>query len=762
MTTTRVSGGVLLAMMLVLQASAQVGAWKNYTSMQDAKAVARSENTFWAATSGGMFSWTEGTTSFSRFTNAEGLKSIDLTAIAVDRYGEVWTGTSTGMIHVYAPKNNTWRYVPDIATTNQTDKQINQLAGFGDTLLISTNFGLSVFRIGRFQFGDTYTRFGSFTGTTRIVVRSAAIFGGRIWAAISVGASISRVASADLANPNLLPPEAWTVESVGSSGTTVRFLGVFNDRLYAGTSAGVFVREANAWTPVDSLAGRNIRAFDVSPSALVVIDDAFRTSTMNSQGVVSQYGTPLPFPPNAVTLSAAGRPIVATSGAGLMSYSTTWESHFPNGPAANQFAGVFVEDDGTVWGASGNQSARGFYRFDGKEWKSFNTSNSPALPTNDYYRVSVGCNGDRWISSWGKGVLRMPKGVDTVLAENIFNVNVGMKGIPHPTDSTYVVTGSTVCDGQGNVWVPLLQPRDDRVFAVRRANGSWTTFPAYIGATKATYLTDVTVDRSLAVDAFGNIWAVIPVVPPLGVINLNNRGSLPDSVADFHLNSANGLPSNVIRTIVVDRDGDVWIGTDRGIAIVLDPSNPTRSGAIASYKPLSGVNVNTIAVDPLNQKWVGTNEGAILLSRDGTQTLAQYTVATTDGKIISNEIKSIAVDPKSGTVYFGTMNGLASLTTAAAEPKPSFDELVISPNPYRIPSATPVTIDGLVENSKIKILTIDGRLVRELTTPGGRIGFWDGKDERGRDVASGIYLVIGYSETSKGSVGKGKLAVIRK
>ena len=97
--------------------------------------------------------------------------------------------------------------------------------------------------------------------------------------------------------------------------------------------------------------------------------------------------------------------------------------------------------------------------------------------------------------------------------------------------------------------------------------------------------------------------------------------------------------------------------------------NPKRKGGIAAYKPLTGQMINTIAVDALNQKWVGTNEGVILLSADGTQVLAQYTVQNTGGKLIDNDIKSIAVDPGTGTVYFGTRSGLASLTTPAAAPR---------------------------------------------------------------------------------------------
>ncbi len=756
---TRVGGGVILAVLWAFHAPAEVGVWKNYTSMQDVRAVARSGNKLWAATSGGMFTWTEGSSSFSRFTNAEGLKSIDLTAIAIDGNGDVWSGSSTGMLHVYSPQKNTWRYVPDISTATQTDKRINHLIAFGDTLLVSTNFGLSVFRVSRFQFGDTYTKFGVFTGNVRVAVSSVVLFDGKIWAAISTSTT-SRVAWADLSNPNLLPPEAWTLQMVGTSTTRVRALALFNNKLYAATNAGLFAYDGGSWNAIDSLAGKNLLALHAAGGVLATVDDAFTTYTLSGQNVLSRYGGLLPYMPTAVTLSADNKPIVATAEGGLLTYNTSWTSHFPNGPLSNQFVSVAVDNNGRVWGASGNQTAKGFYRFDGTNWKSFNVSNNPALPTNDCYRVSVGCNGERWISTWGRGVVLIPPGTDTVLAQNVFGTNVGMKGVPW--DTSYVVTGSIACDARGNTWVPLLLPSDDRTMAVRRPNGTWTTFPVYVGGIKATYLTDNSVDRSLAVDAFGNIWATVPIVGPLGVVNLNNKGNAPDSIADFHLTTNSGLPSNVIRTIVVDRDGDVWIGTDRGIAIVLDPSNPTRSGAIAGYKPLNGTTINAIAVDPLNQKWVATNEGAVLLSRDGTQALAQFTVENTNGKIISNEIKSIAVDGRTGTVYFGTTNGLASFTTTASEPKANFDELIISPNPYRIPSTVPVTIDGLIENSTLKILTIDGTLVREVRTPGGRVGFWDGKDETGKDVASGIYIVVAYSDANKGKVGTGKVAVIRR
>ena len=48
---------------------------------------------------------------------------------------------------------------------------------------------------------------------------------------------------------------------------------------------------------------------------------------------------------------------------------------------------------------------------------------------------------------------------------------------------------------------------------------------------------------------------------------------------------ANGFPSNEAKTLVMDCDNDLWVGTDRGIAIVLNAADPTAKGAIARYRP---------------------------------------------------------------------------------------------------------------------------------------------------------------------------------
>jgi len=757
--------GMRLRMVLLLicvsagTATAATGTWQNFTSMKDVTGVTRDSSLYWAASSGGMFSWDPTGNVFQMYTNAEGLRTIDLTAIGIDADRAVWTGSTSGVLHRLSPANGTIQVVMDIANASQTNKRINKLSMSGDSMLICTAFGLSIFRIDRFEFGDTYTRFGDIPSDTRTAVLDAAIQTGRIWATLSDGQTINRIAHASLSEPNLLPPESWTLEEAGPPGSVPGPLQVTDGRLYAGTTAGLYEREETGWIPVQSLAGRNIIDLAEGSGSLLVCTASGEVFTVDAGGNATLTGGTLPFPATSLTASAGGEPLVGSTGGGILALETSWTSHLPNGPNGNRFVSITVDPDGAIWCGSGSTNGSGLFRYNGTTWTSFTTATS-ALPTDDIYRVSATCDGAVWASSHGRGLIQIPYQTLAFDSTNVYGTNIGMVGIPG--DLSYVVPSNVVCDASGNTWTTTVLSADRRLLTARRADGSWITLPAIVNGAPVGTLTDVQVDvdRCLAVDAFDNLWSVVRDGAYKGVVSFGNQGTI-DSVAAFHVTAADGLPSDDIRTIVVDRDNDIWVGTSQGIGIILDPSNPLRPGGIASYRPLYGLTVNTIAVDPLNRKWVGTTEGAILLSPDGTQAIEALTVETTAGKLISDDVKSIAVDPLTGTVYFGTASGLASLTTPAAAPKQSFEELVIYPNPYLVPNTTPLTVDGLVENSSIRILSIDGTLVRDLQTPGGRIGFWDGKDEGGNDVSSGIYIVVGYSEDGS-QIANGKVAVLRR
>jgi hypothetical protein len=166
-----------------------------------------------------------------------------------------------------------------------------------------------------------------------------------------------------------------------------------------------------------------------------------------------------------------------------------------------------------------------------------------------------------------------------------------------------------------------------------------------------------------------------------------------------------------------------------------------------------------MTVDPLNRKWIGTNQGLLLVSSDGTSLYETYTAS--NSPLPADKIVSLAVDDATGKIYAGTDDGIVSFETTAKKAVDAFTELFIYPNPYKLnANLGRLTIDGLIKDADIKVLTINGKLIKEFSSPGGRIAYWDGKDTAGRLVASGVYLIIAFDKEGN-NIKTAKVAVLR-
>lgn len=229
-----------------------------------------------------------------------------------------------------------------------------------------------------------------------------------------------------------------------------------------------------------------------------------------------------------------------------------------------------------------------------------------------------------------------------------------------------------------------------------------------------------------------------------------------------------GLPDPNVRAFAEDLDGRLWIGTARGLAIVFSPgsvfANPNlatpswaRTPDQASYF-LRDLNIYAIAVDPASRKWLASSDGAWLLNAAGNEVLAHFTPE--NSPLPSATVLDVAIDDASGTVYFATDQGIVSYRGDSVAPAARADRLQVFPNPYR-PEADPfVRVEGLVAETRIRILTIDGQVVASFDGRGGT-ATWDGRDQRtGQLVPSGVYLVAAAGLNGEGT-SYGKIAIVR-
>jgi flagellar hook assembly protein FlgD len=162
-------------------------------------------------------------------------------------------------------------------------------------------------------------------------------------------------------------------------------------------------------------------------------------------------------------------------------------------------------------------------------------------------------------------------------------------------------------------------------------------------------------------------------------------------------------------------------------------------------------------VDAVDNKWIATNNGIWVLNPDGSELLLHITAETYP--LISNVVKSLAQNKNTGTVYAGTDNGMSEMSTTAILPNSTYD-IVCSPQPFDPSRDNTLIIDGLAESSQVRILTMNGELVKSIETASRSIT-WDGTDDNGNLVGSGVYVVSASSSTTK-VTGVGKIALIRR
>jgi ligand-binding sensor domain-containing protein len=741
---------LLLCWMFAPQgAAAGIGTWKNYTSMRSVRAVASDGQTIWAATSGGLFRFDPADSSYKKLVNSDGLSSNNVTAIAADTSGIIWIGHQSGAIDVYDSKKDSWRYITDVSLSAKTNKIINGFTRAGDKIYIAAGFGIAVFSVTKFEFSDTYTGFST---AVQPNVLSVSFFQNRVFAVTNSGIISSKTGAV-----NLAAPESWEILSPIITGNGLM---LFNNGLYASTAAGLLKFQSNNW--INAGIGGATRMIASLDTALIITEFG-QVKSFNTAGNISILS---PFIPYVVTSAAAlnGKSYLGFENNGIGAVRNgVWENYFPNSPYSNSFYQLTVDEEGVLWSATGQYNGgSGFYSFNGTTWRNYNVANTPQLLTNDCFAVSVGPNNSKWISTWGEGIMVVNSKGDVVRRIDYADGGIigsirGGTGLP-----SYIVASKAATDRLGNVWFSsFLSANNDKVVWKVKADSSLESFTGTPFGKFPSFMLGMHIDQNQTKWFTNTLHGRATEDPTL--VFYNESKIIPGASATGWgtITLDDGATNTQSETMVFDRDGDLWIGTGSGITIITDVGNPKSRITKVFLGAVRDQLINCIAVDPLNNKWVATNSGVFILSPDGTQLLQQYNVELSGGKMLDDNVLSIAFDTKKGIAYFGTEKGLSSVEITAIAAKNSFSSIDLSPNPVYLPNHSSVEIRGLVDESTIKILALNGKVIKQFPAQGGGRAFWDCRDGEGRMVASGVYIVVAHNRAGD-QIASSKIAVIRK
>ena len=330
-------------------------------------------------------------------------------------------------------------------------------------------------------------------------------------------------------------------------------------------------------------------------------------------------------------------------------------------------------------------------------------------------------------------------------------------------DETFIVSGITM-DGKGNIWgtsgnnynLPLsvFNGNQSRHFSIGESGGVLSNNSYAISA-----------------DNFNRVW----VSSSSKLVMYKYSGNVMDPTSEVWLEERvdPGITMRTPLDINVSSKNRLWILTPIGLIhkdLQVSDTNPVSqtgptatNGDLFPYFPNVVFNTNSrIRFDPRGNVWVTSEfDGIHIVTENGEYWPDINGLNESNSNLLSNHVNDVTFDKDEGIAYIATVKGVSVIRIPFSEEKKSYNYVNIFPSPFRIPSSIPMTVEGLKDESSLKIMTLNGKVLRSIPNSEvqGYQAFWNGRDESGELVGTGVYLIAVYDKSGAATIGK--VAVIR-
>jgi ligand-binding sensor domain-containing protein len=740
-----------------------IGEWRDHLPYRMTHSVASDGTKIYCATEYGIFYYNKNDNSLNRLNRIEGLNDIGIARIGYNKQNNTllvaYNNTNIDLI-----KGNVIINMPDILSSSAItpeERTINNLLFIDNLAYLSCGFGIVVIDLDKEEVKDTW-----YIGPngSHLRVNDLTYSNEQFIAATDVG-----IYHADIDDPNLAYFGAWTKDESLPYPDAVYNHITWNDETLivnkfseAWGSDTLLVKQNEIWGTNENISNRNdvygIKLIDdltyiVQRYTVTAVD-----KDLEVQKLIYTYFTD-GSSPRDVDVDNSGI-WIADERNGLVfeeSYGK-FMMFYPNGPTSADVFNVDIVDQ-DLWVASGgrNLSWGNLWKkgsvsslVDGF-WKTINsaTEGSGALDS-IYDIVSIAVNpynkNKIFAGSWHLGLAEFDRNTYKTL------YNPENSSLEYKTNQGAPVckVGGLAFDNAGNLWITNSGANNILSVMINEGgNVDWRSF--YLGSQSSGK--DI---GQLIIDTYGQKW----ILWRQGYIIVFDDNGTPKNPADDdakHLTSAQGngsIPGSRVYSIAQDLDGEMWVGTDEGIAVIYSPENvfsqysfdaqriliPRNDGTGLADILLEFETITAIAVDGDNNKWIGTDRsGVYQVSPDGLIEKQHFT--TNNSPLLSNNITDIAINDETGEVFFGTANGIISYKSTSTGGGTTNSDVYAYPNPVRPGYSGPIAIKGLVNNASFKITDISGSLIYSGRAEGGQ-AIWPGTNFNGRRAQSGVYLVF--------------------
>ena len=725
-----------------------LGQWRDHVPNRNVIHVELISNEVFAATPFGIFTYDQTNNEFQRKTKVNGLSDIGLKVLGKDpssnRVCVVYTNSNVDIIDDDLVSN-----IPDILLKKtSSDKTINNVAWIGDYIYLSSNLGIIVINPAKNEIKETY-RTGQTSQDEKVY--QVSVLEDVVYAATEHG-----LKKANFNSSTMNGIGAWSteVDAILSAGKYDDLL-VWDNHLIAQKGDSIFIKRSGIWSlfyasrkPISKLSMSNHKLFmfqtDQDQSGIEIF-------TSSNDSTHTLYSANLSAPLDCK--EANGVLWVADRVEGLLRFEgRNVQVNNPSSPD-DIATGEAIYFNNTIWASAGSvsqdwqgKSTKGsVFQFDGSKWFTYNNQTNAELDSLPDIISLAGdpSSGDVFLGSFGGGLASL----------NQSKVNVYKQNSPISPSSllqgSYLVGG--VCsDQESNIWVTNYGASNQLL--VKKPDGAWKTFNIpFQHADNAV--------SKVIVDASSYKWIVSP--KGNGLFCFDDAGTLDQTNDDrwryFRQGKGSGnLPSSTVLSIASDRNGFLWVGTDRGVGIIQCGDNIFNTADCEASLPIVQQDayagllfgeepVYDIAVDGADRKWIATHHGVWLISADGQKVIYRFT--KTNSPLLSDIVHHIVFNKENGEVFFLTDWGICSFRGTAIDPDVVKQKVIVFPNPVPPGYAGVIAVKGVPENSWVKITELDGRLVFQTRSLGGQ-AVWNGRNYKGEKITSGAYLIFISNESN--------------
>jgi len=715
--------------------------------------VAESADKVYGLSDGALYSYDKEDNSIEQYSKINGLSDNKISLISYSPENKMLViGYDNSNIDLLTDEGKIIN-IPDIKNlTVGYDKTINRIEFSGKKAYLSMAYGVSIINLTKYEISDSYTY--------RINTFSTAIYDGKIFAATDRGIYAAQT------NTNLIDFSNWS----SYNALVVKDFELYGGKLAALTkSSEVFIIDGSGinkiYTSSTNLTnllsvGTNLVAF--GETQITVFKDfnnqiTFPTTNLYfASGISSIQSIWIASGQNGIN-----KMNISDSGLNTEALNIKPEGPLANSPYRMRFSGSkLMVVGGGAW--DDRFKMKGMIMFyENEKWTYINIDTIEVpLGVRDLVDIIEDPKetGHIYVASYGEGLYEFRN--NKLVKRHTFD-NSALETI-YPGHPNYIRIDALCFDKDGNLFMG--NGGISNTLKCLTKDNQWITFTYSDIANKHGLLQIIQSKK-------GVYWLVNGRVNS-GIFAFNTNGTLNTQVDDkfiyrsefIYLDNLEekSFKANNYYCIAEDKNGAMWVGTSAGPIVFNNTSKvfettftcsrvkvPRNDGTNLADYLLENEKIKAIAVDGANRKWIGTEaSGVYLVSENGQQTIQHFT--SENSPLISNKILSIAINPNTGEVFFGTDKGITAYRSEAIEGKKSFSDVYAFPNPVRPEYNGLITITGLKYESTVRITDISGNSIFEGTSKGGQIT-WNGRNRSGEKVATGVYLV--YAATSDGLEG---------